>query len=412
MRTATYSDFLGRIAALIGIESDSLQTPELAILNQFFRKNSKFIWNQTNWNDVCPYGEYATPNNLLSYPNRFTNPVWVASGITVEDNEMANPVSGNRDAAKMVTTAANSTIYQQFYPQSLYQNFAQVWLRTTTDTTIPLQVVRVSDSSIVYTQSFTLTKEWKLCVIPYTPLDLTPHKFQIGGSSMLSSGLTFYTWQAAAVDLAAQSGGLLIPFTQEWQDKVDIVYTVWKDPPFNPVSPRPVAFKLVPEGIKIYDQIQNYILTNNQTISVNSTSLPPLASYYIYYRRQVPDFTGPDYSDSDSYAVGDQVLFTDTDGSQDFWKCIVQTSVGSSPLTAPQNWELLEIPYAFLDYITYACYGDWLITEGQQAKSVAMMEYANTLFNQELEKQERQMGQPPPLRVATHLRSAHTLTYY
>lgn len=404
MRSVPYSKFTQNVAALIGVEETNLQDSERVILNTFFNKNMKYAWQQSNWIDLCPYGEYVSANNLINFPNTFTNAVWAANNLSVSPESMTNPISGETDASTFITTGNNAYIGQTFTPVSTYQNYFGVWMRGAVNCQVPMQVVRVSDGLVVATQTFTLNNVWQFCLLPYSPVDLTLHRVQIGGSNILSAGLSFYVWQAAAVDQYAITGGIIIPYSQLGAPQIDIPITLWKDSPFNPQPPRRVGYRLTDKGIKINDQATNFIVTNNFVLTTNTATIP-IPIYYLYYRKQCPDFAASDYSSSTSYAVGDQVYFTYSNGYKDFWQCVGTTNAGESPETTPAKWYLLQVPYMFLDYVVYASYADWLIVEGQAGKALAMKGVAEELLTKELERQELQMGVTMPTRYATHVTS-------
>ena len=404
MRTVPYSKFTANIASLIGIEQANLQSQELSILNTFFNKNMKYAWQQSNWISLCPYGEYVSANNLINFPNTFQNGVWARNNANITPESIPNPISGETDASTLTTTGTNAYIGQSFTPVSLYQNYFGIWMRGTTNSTVPIQVVRISDGIVVATASFSLTQTWQFCLLPFTPLDLTLHRVQVGGSNLLSSGLTIYIWQAAAVDTYAITGGIIIPYSQVGAPQIDIPITVWKDAPFNAQPARRVGYRLTDKGIKINDQATNFIVNNNNVFTVNTTT-SPIPVYYLYYRKQCPDFAAADYSGSTAYSLGDQVYFTYSNGYSDFWQCTATTTAGQSPETNPEKWYLLQVPYMFLDYVVYSSYADWLTIEGQTGKSQVLKNTADEILTKELERQELQMGVTMPTRFTTHVTS-------
>ena len=404
MRSVPYSKFTENIAALIGVEQANLQASETAILNTFFNKNIKYAWMQSNWIDLCPYGDYVTANNLLTFPNTFSNAVWVKNNMTVDDNSVANAISGEETAATFTTTGADAYIYQLFTPISTYQNYFGVWMRGSVNSQVPIQVLRQSDGLLVATSTFTLSNVWQFCLLPFNPVDLTQHRVQIGGSNILSSGLNFFVWQASAVDQYAITGGIIIPYTAPGGPQIDIPITLWKDAPFNPQPPRRVGYRLIDKGIKVNDQATNFIITNNFVLTTNTATVP-IPVYYLYYRKRCPDYAASDYSASATYVIDDQIYFTAADGTSDYWKCLATTSAGESPTTTPSKWEKLEVPYMFLDYAVYSSYADWLTIEGQAGKALAMKGVAEELLTKELERQELQMGVTMPTRYSTHVTS-------
>ena len=404
MRTVPYSKFTANIASLIGIEQANLQSQELAILNTFFNKNMKYAWQQSNWIDLCPYGEYVSANNLINFPNTFQNGVWSRNNLNVTPESIPNPISGETDAATVTTTGTNAYIGQSFTPVSLYQNYFGIWMRGSTNANVPIQVVRLSDGIVVATQTFALNNTWQFCLLPFTPLDLSLHRVQVGGSNSLSAGLTFYIWQAAAVDTYAITGGIIIPYSQVGAPQIDIPITVWKDSPFNPQPARRVGYRLTDKGIKINDQATNFVITDNFVLTTN-TSTTPIPVYYIYYRKQCPDFAAADYDATATYSLGDQVYYTYSNGYKDFWQCVASTTAGQSPESNPEKWYLLQVPYMFLDYVVYSSYADWLTIEGQTGKSQVMKGIADEILTKELERQELQMGVTMPTRFSTHVTS-------
>lgn len=410
MRTAPYSKFTKNIAALIGIEEANLQSQELAMLNTFFSKNIRYIWEQSNWIDLCPYGEYVSANNLLTWYNTFENPDWDKStGTLVVDNTAQNPISGAMDATKVTTTVANATIGQYFYPKTISQCYFGVWLRSVTPATINLQALRTSDSLIVANQSFSVGTTWAYYILPFTPVDPTLHTVQIGGSNVIGAGLEFYIWQAAAVDSSAMGSGLLIPWSSTGGPDIDIPIALWKDPPFNPQPARRVGYRTTKDGLKINDQAVTYTISANQIITT-TVNTAPIQTYYLWYRKKCPDYFGDAWDNTVDYKLGDQVLYTYTNQSgktveKDFYKCIESSPAGTDPRGNPQNWQKLEIPYGFMDYAVYASFADWLMVEGQGGKAGAISTYAQDLMTKELERQELQMGVMMPTKFTTHVTS-------
>lgn len=126
---------------------------------------------------------------------------------------------------------------------------------------------------------------------------------------------------------------------------------------------------------------------------------------FIYYRLACPEFSGENYDASATYAIDDQIYFTDSDDVGNFWKCIVTTTAGQSPETTPASWEVLEIPQFLFDFIVYKAYSDWLLVEGQHGKSAAQAARAEEIIDGEFDKQERQQGFSIPIKMQTHVTS-------
>jgi hypothetical protein len=143
------------------------------------------------------------------------------------------------------------------------------------------------------------------------------------------------------------------------------------------------------------------VVYNSITTYYSPTQLP----VYIYYRKPCPRFTAPDYDATLTYAIDDQILFEDSDGVTNFWKCVVATSAGQSPDTNPDSWELLEIPEVFFNYAVYSSYADWLRMDGQTDKAASADALAQRKQDEESDKQERQQGWVQDMTVSTHVTS-------
>jgi len=112
--------------------------------------------------------------------------------------------------------------------------------------------------------------------------------------------------------------------------------------------------------------------TNRRIIVMDGT-----APVWVEYRQPKPDLFGESYSANSTYAVGAQVYFDTGTGTGsyipsttaapngNFYTCVTATSQGQSPLSAPNNWAIVKIPYFCGDYVTKAVFSDYLRTEGQ-----------------------------------------------
>lgn len=68
---------------------------------------------------------------------------------------------------------------------------------------------------------------------------------------------------------------------------------------------------------------------------------------FVYYRKTIPSYTGDTYSATDTYAVDEQIYFTNALNKGDFYKCLVATSAGQSPSTTAASWEIIPIQSTF-----------------------------------------------------------------
>jgi len=61
MRTETYTKYISRMQALLGV--DAASTTELAEWRQYFQRNMRFAWDFFEWPDVCETEEFVPDTN-------------------------------------------------------------------------------------------------------------------------------------------------------------------------------------------------------------------------------------------------------------------------------------------------------------------------------------------------------------
>jgi hypothetical protein len=134
---------------------------------------------------------------------------------------------------------------------------------------------------------------------------------------------------------------------------------------------------------------------------------------FIEYRIVKSDLFGDLYDNTISYQVGSQIYFDPScaTGSYipssgilsqgNFYTCI-NASVGFSPITAPQNWQIVPIPYFMGEYLIRSCLADYLRSEGQFEQSQLAESDAEGARELEVDRVLRQEGQIPRLNMFTY----------
>ncbi len=120
-----------------------------------------------------------------------------------------------------------------------------------------------------------------------------------------------------------------------------------------------------------FSQVDNGWLVYNATSEV-----------WVEYRLQSPLLTGSDYDSTATYAVGDQILFTNS-GTKNFYNCLVATSAGESPTTDPHKWEVVEIPRFLQTYLVYGALSDALKMDGNHAAAGVQLKIAQESLEEE-----------------------------
>lgn len=138
------------------------------------------------------------------------------------------------------------------------------------------------------------------------------------------------------------------------------------------------------------------------------------------YKLRKPELLGEEFDNYASYSYGAQVYFdlgasyTDPVGphirlassnkpsSGNFWNCVEATSPGQTPLSHPNKWERVEIPFSFSPYLAKAAAADWLNSEMQiEASQVAEAMADRTLGNliDNIARIQRQAGRINMIRT-------------
>ena len=430
MQTKAYSQYLSDIGALIGVPTSRLSTEMAAVLNVHFNAAIRRGWIAGNWIDLCPYGEARFVGNRLTYPNNLSKTAyWTATALTITANDTNNPADSRVTASKLMETAATSahsaaqsnlslypgqTYLVSFYARRNGRDYVQMAVSdgsTTFSAFYNLNAGTVGTTSNVASTTMTQgSNGFYLCQFTFVA---STSSVPAGGSATLSistdGSTTSYAgdtskgiWAWGVLLQQMTSIGpmdSLVSYTQTGEDEIETVFEVYKDPPLAARYPRLQPYKLTPDGIEIIARANTYSVGYLTTTTVTTPTANPV---FVYYRKDIPDYTGDVFSASATYAVDDQVYYVASNGKGNFYKCTAATSAGQDPDDTPSKWDLLEIPEVLFRYTVYQAYADWLISDGQQEKSVGMYALAQNELDREFDRQERQQGEIQPIRVFTH----------
>lgn len=123
-------------------------------------------------------------------------------------------------------------------------------------------------------------------------------------------------------------------------------------------------------------------------------------SVWLDFRTRRSQLTGDVWSSTATYAVGQQVYYTNsTTGVGNFYDCASATSAGESPVSAAAKWTVVPIPYIFAQALIWYAYADLLAADGQADKAVVQRNAADQYYQLEADKLFRQQRQTQPHRV-------------
>ncbi len=430
IKYTSYSEYLNTLGGLVNWATyTGLPATQQTAIKQYYDNNAQTAWIENNWLAVCPNGEARFVGNQGQYPNNLSvTSYWTATAVTATANNLANPADGRVTATRLLETTANSThkVLQNFtyIPGATYQvtcyarpiggrylylsaydgvntyysffNIVSGTVGTTSN--------NVSMPSVI---NQTANGFW-VCSIFFTA-DTNAGAGNFGpGISTDGSTLSYvgdaakgiYTWgNVLSQTTYAAPTSLLIPNDQLGESFIDAVFQVWQMSNVGAGYPVAQGYQMMPDGVQI-------IGTNGWVWNGWLWTFPTwyTAGYpvFLYYRKGCPSFTGDDYDNAATYAVDDQILFTDADGVMDFWKCIVATSAGESPATAPSKWEIIQLPQFLFMYVVYKSCADYYRMDAQHEKAAGLDALAQGYLDIQSDKQERQQGIQAPFRVQTH----------
>ena len=431
-RTRHYSEFLTSWCSLVGVSTSRLSTTMASVANTTFNTAIKNMWSLGPWLDICPYGEARFAGNKITYPNNIANTAWTKNDSSATANSLVNPLDGATTASQLLeaaTTAAHN-VTQSFsiLPSTQYIFSAYVrpngrnycYLLMNDGTTSFSAFYNLSTGAVGTVTNATSTSialqpnGFYLCKMTFTSTNTTvlSKNYQL---SISTDGYTLsyagdvtkgiYVWGAFVQQVSNTTAmDSLVAWEQLGESAVDVVFNVWRNSPLLSIYPTGQGYTLTPNGIQLISSAGN---TTSYTNGVPTTPTFPVSNnpVFLYYRRVLPSFTGDVYSASLTYSVDQQMYFTNSLGTGDFYKCLVATSAGQSPDTTAASWEIIPLYDVFLQYCVYQAYGDWLISDGQMDKSVGAYTIAQSKMDTEFDKMERQQGDVLPMKVSTHLTS-------
>ena len=432
----SYQDFLDTLGGLVNWSSYSaLPTTQKTGIAQFYNNNAGDGWIESDWIAVCPVGEARFAGNQGQYPNDLSvTTYWTATAVTVTKNSIANPADGRVTASRLLETTANSAHNAlqsiTFIPGATYQLTCYArpiggrYLYLTANDGVNTYssffdivngIVGTTSSTVSMPSTINQTANgfW-VCSIFFTAASAAGAGTYGPGISTNGSTTSYvgdaakgiYTWGNVLTQTTyAAPTALLIPNDQLGEEFIDACFQVYQTNPVGAGLSPLQGFEITPDGVQI---IGTNSWTWNNWLWTFPTWYTAGFPVYLNYRKGCPNYSGTAYSAMATYAVNDQILFTNSAGVMDFWKCVVATTAGQSPDTTPTSWQVLQLPEFLFQYVVFASYADYLRMDAQMEKAAEADALADAEMVRQQTKQELQQGIQPPFRVQTHFSSAGT----
>lgn len=129
------------------------------------------------------------------------------------------------------------------------------------------------------------------------------------------------------------------------------------------------------------------------------------------YRKKCPALTGELYNSSTVYSQGVQVYFDSgsntgtylpVSGKPHFGNFYIALGVtvpaGYTPVTHPLEWQKVEIPYIFGNYLSWGAAANWLVSEGLLQEAAGLDAKATQMLAIEADKISRQQNQSQKIK--------------
>ena len=435
-----YSEYLSQIGALIGVPTSRISTELAESLRVFFQSNMERVWTDYPWQTVCPNGEARFIGNAVTYPNDLSKTAnWTATNLTITGDAFKNPLDGRTTASKLLETTTNgahsvaqasiSITQNTGYNLSAYARFnGRDWIYLKfNDGQANYAAFFDVNTGTVGTVSGTgatatigqMPNGYWLCTLSFTSDDdasatgTATIQTSTDGSTLSYAGdtsLGLYVWGVllqATTNLGPQDS--LLPYDQTGEAEIESVFQVWQDYPYSQTLPRELDYSLTNEGIQVVSAtVLNYPVVSSAGVTISSPQGNPI---FLFYRKAVPLYQGDTFSASDTYTAGEQVYYTSSDGTSNYWLCVADTSAGQDPDDTPSKWSVREIPDTLFWPVVAYCYADWLTSDGQMDKTAGAYALAVRRYEDAVDKEARQEAQQIPIRMQTHLSTQRT-SYY
>lgn len=192
----------------------------------------------------------------------------------------------------------------------------------------------------------------------------------------IKAGWEFFEWPwSLRTEERTPDSDNLIEYEQTGETAIADVIACYRYDPYGENGPVQVGYELTSDGIQFFNQ----------------NVFDPT---YVYFREQVPIYTGADYNAITVYAPGDKAFYPTTG---DYYICIL-ASTGNVP-TNTTYWRRLTIPYDLMEYVVAASAGDLLLSNGQNDRGFQLRGEAQNILLNEVEKYTRQQSYRPLRRT-------------
>lgn len=418
MRTTDYSDVLRGSAALAGIPLSELSPAEIIQFRTAHDRRLQVAWESHRWPEICTYERrsfrapwsatttYAATDEVLDIPtlnylqalqpstnqpptiNGVVNGVyWAVSKLQYQADDYIS--TGTYAIGSQVRNPVDGLLYQLFQTQmtvsgagsdeanGLYTIVGQVSGRTCWSNGLHNLYWDGSGNWVIGDVAGS-AHSW------YTAPGDVPTPDLATGWVSVDQGVDPPPMVVATVPAPPEPTcwGLLTPFNryvgwdQSWEtNAIGEFLSAWDFDPRITTKLAKLPYLISADGAQF-------------------TTLKHVPAYvWLLIRLIRPELTGDTYDITTSYAVRNQMYYTDPSGHGNFFNCLAPSTPNQNPTSNPANWSEVELPYTFRQYLIQGGYADWLRGDGQTDKATAEETIAEQMLEFEADKLQRQQQQ-------------------
>ena len=135
-------------------------------------------------------------------------------------------------------------------------------------------------------------------------------------------------------------------------------------------------------------------------LSENGIQVSDASSFiWLTYRIRTVRLIGDVFSASTVYTVGQQAYYSATGTRGNYYDCIITTTAGDTPVSAPTKWSVVSIPLIFQRYLELGGYADFLRNSGKSDAAMTEDDKAMGLLSDQSGQLQGLQGQVPRTMV-------------
>jgi len=398
MKTVPFSDILASSCQLIGLDRNTLNDKSFAAIRDLTGRRLSTVWDREEWPD--------TERILRAFPGNPIQSVEISGNVLLSETD-----------SEILMESGQEIIADQLASEGMVlrlnldtANFPRVYLSEFTDDAYKKGTVGKTNVKIVNPFYITTSDGEKISSSKDTynftyNTDVDPIGEYI---TDIDINTTLGTINYPSY------GGINHPLTSKvvFQSNLNLIVVLtdnavqgleaYSSDPRN--TTRTVQQPFIVEDIND----KNDVLTGGLSVNQEYSFLRFFneSQKFIVYRKTCPRLFGFAYSDYTVYAAGAQAFYDPYQASAaynpttvgsvvkgDFWNALVSTGQAIPPSNSSSNWQLVEIPYRFKDYLINGVSADFLRAEGRPEEANIFDQLAEAAIQQQIDVLIRQQGQ-------------------